>query len=48
MEQTEFSETSTYKTQAPGNYPDEIIQHSEQSESLKSRSLKISVLVPLY
>jgi hypothetical protein len=26
MEQTEFSETSAYKIQAPGNYPEESIQ----------------------
>jgi hypothetical protein len=38
MEQTECSETSAYKIQTPGNYPKEIIQHSEHSESLKSRA----------
>jgi hypothetical protein len=37
MEQTECSETSAYKIQTPGNYPEEIIQHSEHGESLKSR-----------
>jgi len=26
MEQTEFSETSAYKIQTPGNYPEESIQ----------------------
>jgi len=26
MEQTEFSETSAFKIQTPGNYPEEIIQ----------------------
>jgi len=26
MEQTEFSETSAYKLQTPGNYPEESIQ----------------------
>jgi len=26
-EQTEYSETSAYKTQTPGNYPEENIQH---------------------
>jgi len=36
MEHTECSETSAYKTQTPGNYPEESIQHSEQGESLKS------------
>jgi hypothetical protein len=38
MEQTECSETSAFKTQPPGNYPKEIIQHSKHGESLKSRS----------
>jgi len=28
MEQTECSETSTYKIQSPGNYPEESIQQS--------------------
>jgi hypothetical protein len=37
MEQTECSETSAYNIQTPGNYPEEIIQHSEQGKSLKSR-----------
>jgi hypothetical protein len=37
MEQTEFSETSAYKIQTPGNYPEENIQHTEHGESLKSR-----------
>ena len=37
MEQTEFSETSAYKIQKPGNYPEENIQHTEHGESLKSR-----------
>jgi hypothetical protein len=37
MEQTERSETMTYKVQMPGNYPEERTQHSEQGESLKSR-----------
>ena len=39
MEQTKCSETSAYKIQAPGNYPEESIQHSEHGESLKSRIL---------
>jgi len=34
---TECSETSAYKIQTPGYYPEESIQHSELSESLKSR-----------
>ena len=37
MEETECSETSAYKIQTPGNYPEESIQHLEQGESLKSR-----------
>jgi len=37
MEQTECSETSAYKIQTPGNYPEKSIQHSEHGESLKSR-----------
>jgi hypothetical protein len=36
MEQTECSETSAYKIQAPGNYPEESIHHSEHGDSLKS------------
>ena len=35
----ECSETSTYKIQAPGNYAEENIQHSEHCENLKSESL---------
>jgi hypothetical protein len=31
------SETSAYKIQRPGNYPEESIQHSEQDENLKLR-----------
>jgi hypothetical protein len=38
---TESSETSAYKIQTPGNYPEESIQHSEHGESLKSRSANI-------
>jgi len=37
MEQTGCSETSAYKIQTPGNYPEENIQHTEHGESLKSR-----------
>jgi hypothetical protein len=36
---TECSETSAYKIQTPGNYPEENIQHTEHGESLKSRSI---------
>jgi hypothetical protein len=37
MEWTECSETSAYKTQTPGNYPEENKQYTEKGESLKSR-----------
>jgi len=36
-DETEFPETSAYKIQTQGNYPEESIQHSEHGESLKSR-----------
>jgi len=36
---TECSETSEYKIQTPGNYPEESMHHTEHVESLKSRSL---------
>ena len=36
MEQTECSETSAYKIQTAGNYPEERIQRLEHGESLKS------------
>jgi hypothetical protein len=36
---TECSEMSPYKIYTPGNYPEESIQHSEHSESLKSRKV---------
>ena len=38
-EQTECSETSAYKIQTPGNYPEENTQHTEHGESLKSRRI---------
>jgi hypothetical protein len=34
-DRTECSETSVYKLQTSGNYPEESMQHSEQGESLK-------------
>jgi hypothetical protein len=40
---TECSETSAYKIQTPGNYPEEIIQHSEHGESLKSRNSYLKI-----
>jgi hypothetical protein len=36
---TECSETSAYKIQTPGNYPEENVQHKEHGESLKSRKI---------
>jgi len=41
MEQTVCSETSAYTIQTSGNYPEESIQQSEHSESLKSRILGV-------
>ena len=38
MKLEECSETSIYKIQTPGNYPEENIQHTEHDEILKSRS----------
>jgi len=35
MEQTECSETSAYKIQTSGNYPEENTQHTEHGENLK-------------
>ena len=35
---TACSETSAYKIQTPGNYPEENIQHTEQGGSLKSKN----------
>jgi len=37
LKQKECSETLGYEIQTPENYPEESIQHSEHSESLKSR-----------
>ena len=31
-DRTECSETSAYKTQTPGNYPEESIKHSEHAK----------------
>ena len=40
LEGTERSETSAYKIQTPGNYPEESVQHSEHGKSLKSRIMQ--------
>jgi hypothetical protein len=42
MEKIERSETSAYKIQEPGNYPEEIIQQAGHGESLKSRTLSVA------
>jgi len=41
MKQSECSETSVYKIQKMGNYPEESIQHSEQGGSFKSRIIHL-------
>jgi hypothetical protein len=41
---TECSETSAYKIQVPGNYPEENIQHTEHGESLKSSKRNVFLL----
>jgi hypothetical protein len=42
-EQKECTETSAYKIQTPGNYPEENMQNSEQGESLKSSKHKFGL-----
>ena len=42
---TECSETSAYKIQAPGNYPEESIQHSEEGESFQSRTIILPIVL---
>jgi hypothetical protein len=37
MEETECSETSAYKIQTPGNYPEENIHHAEHDERKKKK-----------
>jgi len=39
MEQTECSETSAYKIQTPGNYPEENIQHTEHGKSFEIKNI---------
>ena len=48
MKQVECSETSEYKIQTPGNYPEVNIQHSEHGESLKSRMYTSTVHLYVY
>jgi len=38
MEQAEYSETSAYKIQMPGNYPEENIQHTEHGQSFEIKN----------
>jgi hypothetical protein len=38
------SETSAYKSQTPGNYPEEKTQHTEHGESLKSKVINFYFL----
>ena len=46
LEQTECPETSAYKIQPPGNYPEESIQLSGHGESLKSISVVKFLILP--
>ena len=46
MGMEQCSETSAYKIQTLGNYPEEGIQHSEHGESLKSRIILSYHLFP--
>jgi len=39
MKMEQCSETSAYKIQTPGNYPEENLQHSEHGENLNSTIL---------
>jgi len=48
MEQTECSETSAYKIQTPGNYPEENIHHTGHGESLKSRITCMTYTIAVY
>jgi hypothetical protein len=41
---TEFSETSAYEIQTPGNYPEENIQHTVHGGSFKSSRLPYLLL----
>jgi hypothetical protein len=40
MEPTHSSEMLAYKTQTPGNYPEESTQHPQHGESLKAAELE--------
>jgi len=45
---TECFETSAYKIQMPGNYPEESLQQTEHGESLKSIMQDLSFVVDLF
>jgi hypothetical protein len=45
---TECSETSAYKIQTPGNYPEESIEHSEHGESSKSRISHLILFISVF
>jgi hypothetical protein len=38
-EEKECSETSAYKIQTPGHYPEESIQHSEHGEKFEIKDI---------
>jgi hypothetical protein len=42
---TECSETSAYKIQTPGNYPEESIKHLQHGESLKSGNQEYTKII---
>jgi hypothetical protein len=44
MEQIQCSETSAYKIQTPGNYPEDNILHPQHCESLKTTTFSLSSL----
>jgi len=46
MKMEQCSETSAYKTQTPGNYLEENIQHTAHGESLKSRIFRKVIIPP--
>jgi len=48
MEQTDCSETSAYKIQTPGYYPEENVQHTEQGKNVKLRNFSICLYSIFY
>jgi hypothetical protein len=47
MEQIEYSETSAYKIQTPGNYPEENIQHTEHKRKFEIKKIYFVFISPL-